>query len=86
MIGSLEDRLHIAEAIINDEDTADRDRLTGLSFLAKFGGMEQKGAVTVDADLLNEFFTVIEFYITDDVALADISEKWLNILADRVGA
>ena len=85
-VESLEDRLGIADEIIDDEDAKDRDRLAGLAFLAKLGGMEQKGVVTVDAELLNQFFASIERYITDADALAEIRENWLDILADRVGA
>lgn len=35
MLGSLEERLHIAEEIADDEKAADRDRLAALEFLAK---------------------------------------------------
>lgn len=83
---SLGKRLKIADAIIDDDDAKDRDRIMGLAFLHKVSGMEQKGAVTVDAELLNEFFNVLELYVTDVTELADIREKWLDILADRVGA
>ena len=55
--------------------------------LAKYGvGEKRVGAVTVDAELLNEFFIVIGLHLQDEVALADIREKWLDILADRIGA
>ena len=83
---SLKQRMKIADEIIDDDEAKDRDRIMGLAFLHKVSGMEQKGAVTVDAELLNEFFTVIEFHIQDDVVLAEIRENWLDILAARVGA
>jgi len=86
MLGSLEERWHIANEIADDESVAERDRLAALAFLARFSAMEQKGAIVVDAELLNEFFAVIELYVQDEVALADIREKWLDTLADRIGS
>ena len=83
---SLEKRMKVADEIIDDVEAKDRDRIMGLAFLFKVGGVEQKDAVTVGADLLNEFFAVIEVYVTDPVQLADIREKWLDILAERVAA
>ena len=85
-VESLEERLTVANQIIDDGEAKDRDRIMGLAFLSKVGGMEQKGAITVDAELLNEFFSVIELYVHDPVELADIREKWLDVLADRIGA
>ena len=62
------------------------DKLGALTFLARSGlGGEDEG-ITVDAALLNQFFAVIERHVTDEDALAEIRENWLDILADRVGA
>ena len=84
MRGALDERLHVATDIIDHGTNS--DKLGALTFLARFGLGGKREGITVDAELLNEFFTVIEFYVQDDVQLAEIREKWLDILADRVGA
>ena len=84
MRGSLDERLHVATDIIDHGTNS--DRLGALTFLARFGLGGEDEDITVDAELLNKFFNVIERYITDLDALADIRESWLDILADRVRA
>ena len=84
MRGSLDERLHVATEIIDNGKNS--DKLGALTFLARFGLGGEDEDITVDAELLNKFFNVIEFYVGDPVQLADIREKWLDILADRVRA
>ena len=84
MRGSLDERLHVALDII---DTGkDSDKLGALTFLARFGLGNQRDEITVDVELLNEFFNAVERHLTDDDALADIREAWLGTLADRIRA
>ena len=85
MRGALEDNLHVATDILQDGEAKDSDKIRALNFLARFSALDQEG-IQVDAELLNKFFNVIERYITDLDALADIRESWLDICADRVGA
>ena len=84
MRGSLDERLHVATDII--DNGKDPDKLGALTFLARFGLGGKREGITADAELLNQFFAVIERYVTHEDALADIREAWLDILADRVGA
>ena len=84
MRGTLDERLHVATDIIDHGKNS--DKLRALTFLARFGlGEKREGAVTVDAELLNEFYNVIERYVTAEDGLAEIREAWLDILADRAG-
>ena len=83
MRGTLDERLAVATDII--DNGKDSDRLGALTFLARFGLGDKREGVTVDVDLLNQFYGVVERHISDDTALADIKEAWLGILADRLG-
>lgn len=75
MLGALDDRLHVATDII--DRGKDSDKLAALNFLARYSGLDEIGVV-VDTELLNALFTVIEFYVKDDDALADIRENgWM---------
>ena len=84
MRGTLDERLHVATDIIDHGRNS--DKLGALTFLARFGLGGKREGITVDAELLNQFFAVIERHVTDMDALAEIRENWLDILADRVGA
>jgi hypothetical protein len=86
MRGALEDNLHVANDILQDDEAKASDKLGALTFLARFGLGGKREGITVDAALLNEFFAVIERHVTDMDALAEIRENWLDILASRVGA
>ncbi len=83
MRGTLDERLDVATDII--ENGRDSDRLGALTFLARFGLGDKREGVTVDVDLLNQFYGVVEGHIGDDTALVDIREAWLGILANRLG-
>ena len=83
MRGTLDERLDVATDII--ENGRDSDRLGALTFLARFGLGDKREGVTVDVDLLNQFYGVVERHLGDDTALAEIKEAWLVILADRLG-
>lgn len=78
-VESLEERLKIANEIIDDGEAKDRDRIMGLAFLAKVGGMEQKGGITVDAELLNEFFTVIELYVDVEATYSCLHKQVIRL-------
>jgi len=82
---ALEERLGVANEIIDDESAKARDRLGALAFLARIGLGGKREGITVDAELLNQFFAVIGRHVTDTDALAEIREAWLDILAERVG-
>ncbi len=86
MRGALDEKLDVATDILEDDEAKASDKLGALTFLARFGLGGQERGIIVDADLLNEFFNVIELYVNDPVQLADILEKWLDILAHRVRA
>ena len=86
MRGALEDNLHVATDILQDEEARDSDKIGALTFLARFGLGGKRDGIELDVELLNQFFRVIEQQLQDEVALAEIRENWLDILAERVGA
>ena len=50
---ALEERLGVANEIIDDESAKARDRLGALAFLARIGLGGKREGITVDAELLN---------------------------------
>ena len=81
----MDEKLDVATDILEDDEAKASDKLAALAFLARFGLGNEREGIMVDVELLNAFFSAIELYVTDQDALADIREKWLGILAERVG-
>jgi len=78
-------RLRVVE-ILADTDAENRDIIAIFDKLAKYSIGEKRDAVLVDVELLNEFFNVVQRFVSTDEELKEIREAWLEILAKRLRA
>ena len=72
--------------ILQNKDAEPRDIIAIFDKLAKYSIGEKRDAVLVDVDLLNEFFNVVQRFVSTDEDLKEIREAWLAILAKRLRA
>ena len=81
-VESLEKRLKVADEIIDDEEAKDRDRISGLAFLAKVGGMAKDA---YDQALIDDLWEATEAALPDDLdVVARVREAWVPVLARKV--
>ena len=70
--------------ILADDEAETTALISIFDKLARYSIGEKRDGVSVDSELLNDFFAVIERYIIDESQLKVIRDEWLSLLARKL--
>ena len=82
MRGHVSEKMWVAVAILDADDSTHRDKMVALEFLAKYG-MGQKSD-KFDMDLIKALAAAVQDEIPDRLILENIQNRWNEILREFV--
>lgn len=82
MRGSLAEQFHVATAILGSDDAKDRDKLSALEFLARYG-LGQR-TEKFDPELIKALALAVQAEVEDKDVLRRIEKRWADVLKEFV--
>jgi hypothetical protein len=82
MRGHMSEQMHVAVAILGDEDSTNRDKLNALEFLAKYG-LGQR-TEKFDPEMIKALALAVQAEVSDIKVLREIERRWSEVLKEYV--
>lgn len=82
MRGHVSEKMHVAAAILGSEAASNRDKLSALEFLAKYG-LGQRSE-KFDPALVKALALAVQAEVEDAEVLRRIEKRWADVLRDHV--
>jgi len=82
MRGHVAEQMHVAVAILASDDSSNRDKLSSLEFLAKFG-LGQRSE-KFDPELIKALALAVQAEVEDTDTLRKIERRWAEVLKEHV--
>jgi len=82
MRGHMAEQMHVAIAILASEESSNRDKLSSLEFLAKYGlGLRNE---KFDPELIRALALAVQAEVEDTTVLRRIEKRWAGVLKEHV--
>ena len=82
MRGHMAEQMHVAIAILASDESSNRDKLSSLEFLAKYGlGLRNE---KFDPELIKALALAVQAEIEDKTVLRRIEKRWAGVLKEHV--
>jgi hypothetical protein len=82
MRGDLAEGMHVAAAVLADEDAKTREKLQALEFLAKYGIGQRKD--TFSPELIKALALAVQAEVKDEQILARVERRWAEVLKQHL--
>ena len=82
MRGHMSEQMNVAVAILASDDSSNRDKLSSLEFLAKFG-LGQRSE-KFDPELIKALALAVQAEVEDVAVLRKIERRWAEVLKEHV--
>ena len=82
MRGHVSEQMHVAVAILGSEDASNRDKLSALEMLAKYG-LGQRSE-KFDPELVRALALAVQAEVSDAATLKAIEKRWAAVLKEHV--
>tara|TARA_R110000744_G_scaffold179864_1_gene298860 strand:+ start:206 stop:463 length:258 start_codon:yes stop_codon:yes gene_type:complete len=82
MRGHVSEQMHVAVAILGSDEASNRDKLSALEMLAKYG-LGQRSE-KFDPELVRALALAVQAEVSDAVTLKAIEKRWAAVLKEHV--